>query len=53
MNVDIAYASGNASVVDYYVVGKTIAVTLRDLSRFEDTLNAILDAGANHVYDVE
>lgn len=53
MKVDMSYASGNGTVVDYYIVEKTIAVTLKDVSRFEDLLNTVLDAGANHIYDVE
>jgi uncharacterized protein len=53
MNVSMTYTGSNGAVVDYYIVEKTIAVTLRDVSRFDDLLNAALDAGANHVYDVE
>jgi uncharacterized protein YggE len=53
IRVDMSYVADNATLVDYYNVQKTIAITLRDVSRFEDVLNGTLDAGANHVYDVE
>src|SRR5258706_14678273 len=41
------------TIVDHYVVEKTIAVTLKNVARFEEILGASLDAGANHIYDVE
>lgn len=53
LRVDMSYLSGNGAVVDYYIVEKTIAITLKDVSRFEDLVNAVLDAGANHIHDVE
>jgi uncharacterized protein YggE len=53
MKVDMTYQGGNGAVVDYYIVEKTMAVTLKDVSQFETLLNAVLDAGANHIYDVE
>jgi Protein of unknown function (DUF541) len=53
MKVDMAYQPDNRTAAAYYMVEKTIAVTLKDVSRFEDLLNALLDAGANHIYDVE
>ncbi len=53
MKVDMTYQSGNGAVVDYYIVEKTIAVTMKHVSQFESLLNAVLDAGANHIYDVE
>jgi hypothetical protein len=36
-----------------YRVRKTIVFTVRDISMFDDLLNSILDAGANHIYDVQ
>jgi uncharacterized protein len=36
-----------------YSVQKTIVVTLSDLSKFEDLLAAMLEAGANYVHNVE
>lgn len=53
INVDIRYNGSMGTVVDHYVVEKAIAVTLRDVSKFEGLLTAVLDAGANHIYDVE
>ena len=40
-------------LVDYYRVNKTVAITLRDITRFERLLTAILNAGANRVYGVD
>jgi uncharacterized protein YggE len=53
MTVDIRYNSSAQTIVDHYVVEKTIAVTLKNVARFEEILSAALDAGANHIYDVE
>ena len=53
MKVDMRYQNGDGTAVDYYIVEKTIAVTLKNVARFEDLLNAVLDAGANHIYDVD
>jgi uncharacterized protein len=53
ISVDIVYISSAQSVVDHYVVEKAIAVTLKDVSKFEGLLSAVLDAGANHIYNVE
>jgi uncharacterized protein YggE len=53
IKVDMHYQNGDGTAVDYYTVEKTIAVTLKNVSRFEDLLNAALDAGANHIYDVD
>jgi uncharacterized protein len=36
-----------------YNVQKTIVVTLSDLSKFEDLLSGVLEAGANYVHSVE
>ena len=36
-----------------YRVRKTIALTVQHLSKFDDLLNNVLDAGANHVYGVQ
>lgn len=53
VQVDIRYNSDVQTVVDHYVVQKAMAVTLRDVSKFEELLSAVLGAGANHVHDVE
>ncbi|MCJ7546141.1 MAG: SIMPL domain-containing protein [Deltaproteobacteria bacterium] len=36
-----------------YVVRKTIVFTVRDISRLDDLLNSVLDAGANYIYGVQ
>jgi hypothetical protein len=36
-----------------YSVQKTIVVTLSDLSKFEELLSGVLEAGANYVHNVE
>jgi uncharacterized protein YggE len=36
-----------------YFVRKTIVITLRDLSKFEDLLARALDAGVNHVHGIQ
>lgn len=36
-----------------YMARKTMVVTLRDLKRFEALLQAVIDAGANHVLGIE
>ncbi len=53
INVSLHYNDRAETVVDYYSVEKSIAVTLREISSFETLLSAVLDAGANHIYGVE
>src|SRR5216683_7425419 len=53
IRVDIRYNGSVETVVDHYVVEKSIAITLKDVSKFEALLSAVLEAGANHIYDVE
>ena len=53
IQVDIRYSGGVGTVVDHYVVQKSIAVTLKDVSKFEALLSAVLQAGANHVHHVD
>jgi uncharacterized protein YggE len=53
MQVNIAYDSNVHTIVDHYVVEKSIAVTLKNVAKFESLLGAVLDAGANHIYGVE
>ncbi len=36
-----------------FIVRKTIVVTLRNISKFEDFLTSVLEAGANYVHGVE
>jgi uncharacterized protein YggE len=53
INVSLHYNRDTETLVDYYSVEKSIAVTVRDVSAFETLLSAVLDAGANHIYGVE
>jgi uncharacterized protein len=53
IQVNIVYQSSAQTIVDHYVVEKAIAVTLKDVSKFEPLLSAVLEAGANHIYNVE
>jgi uncharacterized protein YggE len=53
IHVTIHYNSSAETVVDHYVVEKSIALTLKDVSKFEAILSAVLEAGANHVDGVE
>lgn len=52
-HVDIHYNSTVQTIVDHYEVQKAVAITLRDVSQFEDLLSELLAAGANHIYSVE
>jgi uncharacterized protein YggE len=36
-----------------YVVRRTVALTLREVSRFENLMSAVLEAGANYVHGVD
>ncbi|MBZ5591402.1 MAG: SIMPL domain-containing protein [Acidobacteriia bacterium] len=53
IRVDIRYQGSAETVVDHYVVEKSIAITLKDVFKFEPLLSAVLEAGANHIYNVE
>jgi len=53
IHVTIHYNNSSDTVVDHYVVEKSIALTLKDVSKFEALLSAVLEAGANHVDGVE
>ncbi len=48
-----AAESREGYLIDHYRIHKTIAITLRDVSRFEPLLSAVLTAGANRVYGVD
>lgn len=39
--------------IDYYRVNKSMVITLKDISRFERLLTAVVEAGANQVHGVE
>jgi uncharacterized protein YggE len=53
IHVELQYQQGNPTVIDFYDVTKGIAIFLRDVSKFEPILAALLEAGANHIYDVQ
>jgi uncharacterized protein YggE len=53
IHVSLAYDSHDNTLIDYYEVTKGVQVFLRDVSKFEPLMMAVLRAGANQIYDVE
>jgi hypothetical protein len=55
VGIEPRYRDGYYEERDFigYFVHKTIVLTLRDLSKFEDLLAAALDAGVNYVHGIE
>jgi len=53
VHADLAYDEHDNTLVSYYSVSKGVDIYLRDVSKFEPLLKAVLQAGANHVYEVE
>ena len=55
VNIEPRYRDGYYEERDFigYFVRKTIVITLRDLSKFEDLLAAALDSGVNYVQGIE
>ncbi len=55
LGVEPRYRDGYYEDRDFvgYFVHKTIVITLRDLSRFEEVLSASLEAGVNYVHGIE
>lgn len=53
IHVELHYDGNDGTVVDYYQVTKGVQVFLRDVSKFEPLLTAVLNTGANRIYDVE
>ena len=53
IHVDLAYVEHAPTEVDYYSVTKEIQIVVKDVSRFESLLQAVLGAGANHIYGIE
>jgi uncharacterized protein YggE len=55
VSIEPRYRDGYYEERDFvgYFVHKTIVLTLRDLSRFEDLFAATLDAGVNYVHGIE
>jgi uncharacterized protein YggE len=52
-HVEIVYSGNAGTIVDYYKVTKEIQVVLKNISRFEELLNTVLRAGANHIYGID
>ncbi len=55
ISVDPRYKNGNYTEGDFigYFVRKTTAITLQDVSKFEDVYTAALGAGVTHVQGIE
>jgi uncharacterized protein YggE len=55
INVEPRYRSGTYTDVDFvgYFVRKTMVITLKDVSKFEDVFTGALSAGATHVQGVQ
>jgi uncharacterized protein YggE len=54
VSVEPRYRGGDArEELIGYRVHKTIVLTVRDVSRLDDLLNSVLDAGANYIYGVQ
>ena len=52
-HVEIAYSDHVGTIIDYYRVTKEIEVSLKNVSRFEELMNTVLKAGANHIYGID
>src|SRR6266852_2067343 len=53
IHVDLAYQNNVSTVVDYYKVTKEVQGVLKDVSKFENLVSAVLHAGANHIYGID
>lgn len=54
VSIEPRYKGGDArEELIGYRVHKTIVFTVRDVLRFDDLLNSVLDAGANYLYGVQ
>lgn len=58
INIQPEYESGsfkfqNNKAANGFYVRKTLAITLKDISKFEDLLSSVLGAGANYVHGIE
>jgi uncharacterized protein YggE len=52
IHVDLAYDHDDSVVVAYYKVTKEVQIVLKDVSKFENLVSALLHAGANHIYGI-
>lgn len=53
VNPDYTTREDTITVLRYYNVRKTVAITLKDVTNFERALSGALQAGANHVLNVQ
>jgi uncharacterized protein YggE len=53
IHVDLAYQNNDSTVVDYYKVTKEVQIVLKDVSKFESLVSAVLHSGANHIYGID
>ncbi|MBI5652904.1 MAG: SIMPL domain-containing protein [Chloroflexi bacterium] len=53
IRIEPRYSDSYATNLMSYVVRKTIVITLKDISKFEDLQTAALDAGANRVHGIQ
>jgi uncharacterized protein YggE len=55
INVEPRYRNGYYTDEDFigYFVTKTVVITLKDVSKFEDVFTGALSAGATHVYGIQ
>lgn len=55
INVEPRYRNGLYTDADFigYFIRKTVVITLKDVSKFEDVFTGALSAGANHVQGVQ
>ena len=53
IHVDLAYQNNDSTLVDYYRVTKEVQIVLKDVTKFESLVSALLHAGANHIYGID
>jgi uncharacterized protein len=53
IQVEKRYKDYESTVFDVYVVRQNLVLTLRDITRFEDLLANLLDAGITHVHGIQ
>jgi uncharacterized protein YggE len=53
ISIQPVYDDYNQLTLDGYFVRKTIVITLKDISKFEDLLTATIEAGANNVHGID
>ena len=53
VNPDYATRDDTITILRYYNVQKTVAITLKDVTNFERALSGALQSGANHILNVQ